>query len=147
MDDWQRILIAVNDSDDALRAIHYVGQTTRLADSLYIHLLYVYPDPPPDMKISCSVPSPTRLPGIPKISPPGSSGKGFAHAWPSLSFPMAGFSEKPNPKPTLPSVSVPPGSLLSIGVVTQAAVESTALLLSGRHLHRRFSSRQCPTIR
>lgn len=48
MDDWQRILIAVNDSDDALRAIHYVGQTTRLADSLYIHLLYVYPDPPPD---------------------------------------------------------------------------------------------------
>jgi nucleotide-binding universal stress UspA family protein len=48
MDDWKRILIAVNDSDDAMRAIHYVGQTTHLADSISIHLLYVHPDPPPD---------------------------------------------------------------------------------------------------
>lgn len=48
MDNWQRILIAVNDSDDALRAIHYVGQTTKLVDNFTILLLYVYPDPPPD---------------------------------------------------------------------------------------------------
>ncbi|MFW2365844.1 MAG: universal stress protein [Desulforhopalus sp.] len=48
MDDWQKILIAVNDSDDALRAIRYVAQTTQLADEISIHLLYVYPDPPPD---------------------------------------------------------------------------------------------------
>lgn len=48
MDDWQSILIAVNDSDDAMRAIHYVGQATQLAETISIHLLYVHPDPPPD---------------------------------------------------------------------------------------------------
>lgn len=48
MYDWQKILIAVNDSDDALRAVQYVGQVAKVADSTSLYLLYVYPDPPPD---------------------------------------------------------------------------------------------------
>jgi len=48
MSDWQKILIAVNDSDDTLRAIHYVGQIAKAMDAVSLNLLYVYPDPPPD---------------------------------------------------------------------------------------------------
>ena len=48
MYDWQKILVAVNDSDDALRAIQYVGQVAKFADKVTIYLLYIYPDPPPD---------------------------------------------------------------------------------------------------
>lgn len=48
MYDSEKILIAVNDSDDALRAIQYVGQIVKATNTLSIYLLYVYPDPPPD---------------------------------------------------------------------------------------------------
>ncbi len=48
MYDWQKILVAVNDSDDALRAIQYVGQVAKFGDRITIYLLYIYPDPPPD---------------------------------------------------------------------------------------------------
>lgn len=48
MYDWQKILVAVNDSDDALRAVHYVGQLAKVANTISLYLLYVYPDPPPD---------------------------------------------------------------------------------------------------
>ncbi|SDP67959.1 universal stress protein [Desulforhopalus singaporensis] len=48
MHDWHKILVAVNDSDDALRAIRYVGQVASASNTVSIHLLYVYPDPPPD---------------------------------------------------------------------------------------------------
>lgn len=48
MYDWQKILIAVNDSDDALRAIQYVGQIAKVVDTASVYLLFVYPDPPPD---------------------------------------------------------------------------------------------------
>ena len=48
MYDWQKILVAVNDSDDALRAVQYVGQIAKMADTISLYLLYVYPDPPPD---------------------------------------------------------------------------------------------------
>jgi len=48
MNDWRKILIAVNDSDDALRAVQYVGQVAKSTEELFIHLLCVYPDPPPD---------------------------------------------------------------------------------------------------
>lgn len=48
MHDWRRILVAVNDSDDALRAVQYVGQLLKITDELDIHLICVYPDPPPD---------------------------------------------------------------------------------------------------
>ena len=47
MYDWQKILVAVNDSDDALRAIQYVGQIAKVTDTTALHL-YVFPDPPPD---------------------------------------------------------------------------------------------------
>lgn len=48
MHDWQKILIAVNDSDDALRAVQYVGNVVRDVESASVYLLSVYPDPPPD---------------------------------------------------------------------------------------------------
>lgn len=48
MNDWRKILIAVNDSDDALRAVRYVGQVAQSTSGLSIHLLCVFPDPPPD---------------------------------------------------------------------------------------------------
>lgn len=45
---WQKLLVAINDSDDALRAVRYVGQVASVAHTITIYLLYVYPDPPPD---------------------------------------------------------------------------------------------------
>jgi len=48
MHDSQNIVIAVNDSDDALRAVRYVAKTLKSRDNLSIHLVCVYPDPPPD---------------------------------------------------------------------------------------------------
>jgi nucleotide-binding universal stress UspA family protein len=48
MSEWQKILVAVNDSDDALRAVQYVGEIARAVDIVSLYLLYVYPDPPPD---------------------------------------------------------------------------------------------------
>ncbi len=48
MYNWQKILVAVNDSDDATHAVHYVGNVTKSVSDVQISLLYVYPDPPPD---------------------------------------------------------------------------------------------------
>ncbi len=48
MYDWQKILVAVNDSDDAMLAVQYVGEIAKIADEISINLVYVFPDPPPD---------------------------------------------------------------------------------------------------
>ncbi|WP_028579964.1 universal stress protein [Desulfogranum japonicum] len=48
MDDCRKILIAVNDSDDALRAVKYVGNFMKNINSSGYHLIHVFPDPPPD---------------------------------------------------------------------------------------------------
>lgn len=48
MMNWQKMLVAVNDSDDAMFAVHYVGKAAQKAGDLSITLLFVYPDPPPD---------------------------------------------------------------------------------------------------
>lgn len=48
MSECQKLLVAVNDSNDALRAVQYVGQVAAIAETISIHLLYIFPDPPPD---------------------------------------------------------------------------------------------------
>lgn len=48
MSDLQNLLVAVNDSDDALRAVQYVGQVAAISPTISVYLFYVYPDPPPD---------------------------------------------------------------------------------------------------
>ena len=48
MSDWRKILIAVNDSDDALRAVNYVGNFAAGMAEVELVLVCVFPDPPPD---------------------------------------------------------------------------------------------------
>ncbi len=48
MNDCRKILIAVNDSDDALRAVQYVGTFMKDINTSTYHLIHVFPDPPPD---------------------------------------------------------------------------------------------------
>lgn len=48
MFDWRKVLIAVNDSDDALRAVKYVGNFAAAMAEIEIFLVCVFPDPPPD---------------------------------------------------------------------------------------------------
>lgn len=48
MENWNRILIAVDGSDTSERAVRYVGHIASLIDNASITLLHVYPEPPPD---------------------------------------------------------------------------------------------------
>lgn len=48
MSDWQRILIAVNDAETAMRAVRYVGEVVAAVNVISVCLLHVFPDPPPD---------------------------------------------------------------------------------------------------
>ncbi len=49
MSDWQKILIAVNDTDVAMRAVRYVGEMVVEVNVLSVHLFHVFPDPPPNL--------------------------------------------------------------------------------------------------
>ncbi len=48
MYNWQKILVAVNDSNDSAHALNYVGQLAESVNQIFIFLIYVFPDPPPD---------------------------------------------------------------------------------------------------
>ncbi len=48
MYNWQKILVAVNDSNDSALALNYVGQLAESVNQIFIFLIYVFPDPPPD---------------------------------------------------------------------------------------------------
>lgn len=48
MSDWQKILIAVDETETAMRAIRYVGEVVAAVNVISVCLLHVFPDPPPD---------------------------------------------------------------------------------------------------
>lgn len=48
MDTCHKILLAINDSDDAMRAVKYVSCIYNMLNSPSIYLFHVFPDPPPD---------------------------------------------------------------------------------------------------
>jgi nucleotide-binding universal stress UspA family protein len=48
MENWNKILIAIDGSETSERAVRYVGKVAPLINSVQICLLHVYPEPPPD---------------------------------------------------------------------------------------------------
>lgn len=47
MADWHKVLVAVDQSAVSEKVVSYVGDIVRCVDNIKIHLLNVYPDPPP----------------------------------------------------------------------------------------------------
>ena len=45
---WEKILVAVDEGETSLRALRYVGRMAAAMADVYICLLHVYPEPPPD---------------------------------------------------------------------------------------------------
>jgi nucleotide-binding universal stress UspA family protein len=45
---WEKILVAVDEGETSLRAIRYVGRIAAAMPDVFICLLHVYPEPPPD---------------------------------------------------------------------------------------------------
>lgn len=52
MADWQKILIAINGTDTAMKAVRYVGEMVVAVKVAKVWLLHVYPDPPPDFHVN-----------------------------------------------------------------------------------------------
>ena len=48
MAEWKKMLIAIDEEETSLKALHYVGRMARDIHLLSICLLHVYPAPPPD---------------------------------------------------------------------------------------------------
>jgi nucleotide-binding universal stress UspA family protein len=48
MAQWKRILVAVDEGETSQRALRYVGRMSAAMTDIYICLLHVYPEPPPD---------------------------------------------------------------------------------------------------
>ena len=48
MAEWKKMLIAIDEEETSLKALHYVGRMARDIHRLSICLLHVYPSPPPD---------------------------------------------------------------------------------------------------
>lgn len=48
MSEWQKILIAVNETETAMRGVRYVGKMMEAMKVGSIHLLHVFPDPAPN---------------------------------------------------------------------------------------------------
>jgi nucleotide-binding universal stress UspA family protein len=48
MENWNKILIAIDGSETSERAVRYVGKVAPTIDNVQICLLHVYPGPPPD---------------------------------------------------------------------------------------------------
>lgn len=48
MMDWKKIIIAIDDSARSINAIEYVGSVTGHLKDVYLCLLHIYPEPPPD---------------------------------------------------------------------------------------------------
>ena len=45
---WEKILVAVDEGETSLRALRYVGRMAAAMTDVFICLLHVYPEPPPD---------------------------------------------------------------------------------------------------
>lgn len=46
--DWKRIIVAVDGSPRSIRAVEYVGSMFGQGADVFICLLHIYPEPPPD---------------------------------------------------------------------------------------------------
>lgn len=46
--DWKKIIIGVDDEPRSINAVEYVGSIAGHLDDVYICLLHIYPEPPPD---------------------------------------------------------------------------------------------------
>ncbi len=46
--DWKKIIIAIDDSPRSTNAIEYVGSIVGHLEDIYLCLLHIYPEPPPD---------------------------------------------------------------------------------------------------
>ncbi len=52
MKQWTKFLIAIDEMESSLKAIHYVGRLTHVITEVSICLLHIYPEPPPDFLVS-----------------------------------------------------------------------------------------------
>ncbi len=48
MNDWKKILIAVDDTPTSCKAVRYAANIIGRLEEARIHLLHIYPEPPPD---------------------------------------------------------------------------------------------------
>ncbi len=48
MGNWQRILVAVDETETSMRAVRYVGEIAGCTQGLEVNLLHIYPEPPPN---------------------------------------------------------------------------------------------------
>jgi len=48
MKDWRKIILAIDDSPRSTNAVEYVGSITGHLDDIYLCLLHIYPEPPPN---------------------------------------------------------------------------------------------------
>lgn len=46
--DWKRIIVAIDDSPRSIRAVEYVGSMLGQRQGVFVCLLHIYPEPPPD---------------------------------------------------------------------------------------------------
>lgn len=46
--DWKRIIVAIDDSPRSIRAVEYVGSMVGQGGDIFLCLLHIYPEPPPD---------------------------------------------------------------------------------------------------
>ena len=46
--DWKRIIVAIDDSPRSINAVEYVGSLVGGRDDVFLCLLHIYPEPPPD---------------------------------------------------------------------------------------------------
>ncbi len=48
MNDWKKILIAVDDTPTSRKAVQYAANIIGRLEKVRLHLLHIYPEPPPD---------------------------------------------------------------------------------------------------
>ncbi len=48
MVEWEKFLIALDETETSLKAVEYVGRMTQSLANVSICLLHIYPEPPPD---------------------------------------------------------------------------------------------------
>jgi nucleotide-binding universal stress UspA family protein len=46
--DWKKIIVALDDSPRSFNAVEYVGSLLGRRDDVFLCLLHIYPEPPPD---------------------------------------------------------------------------------------------------
>ena len=52
MDEWKKIIVAVDDSQRSFNAVEYVGFFVNNVQDVHLCLLHVYPEPPPNYHLT-----------------------------------------------------------------------------------------------